>query len=99
MERERLVASHWETSRAGPARRVYRLTPGGRQSLHEAAAGLSETRNVVSAYLERYEVLQEGSAIDATASAGRPSEPRRRPARDVLLPEDGFPSEANPLDA
>ena len=36
LERRLLVTSHWETAGRGPARRVYRITDAGLQSLRAA---------------------------------------------------------------
>lgn len=40
LEKNGNVKSEWETGRAGPARRLYRLTPAGEQHLDEWAAVL-----------------------------------------------------------
>lgn len=55
MERDDLVDSEWETSSAGPARRVYTVTDEGMDWLHAWAGALREGRRLLSRFLERYE--------------------------------------------
>lgn len=57
MERRRLVASRWEASASGPARRTYRLTRSGERELKEWVARLGESQRIVAQYLRRYEAL------------------------------------------
>jgi poly-beta-hydroxybutyrate-responsive repressor len=59
MDREGLVTSSWEVSKVGPARRTYQLTDEGREWLHAWAGALRESRNIVSAFLRRYETAVE----------------------------------------
>lgn len=92
MEREELVASHWETSATGPARRVYRLTGAGRRALDESAASLADTQTVVAAYLVRHTSLAPGREASndgrtappgarSRAGSGRPDHASTRPAK------------------
>ena len=55
MEDDGLVASHWEHSSAGPARRTYGLTAEGVEWLHAWAGALRESHRYLSAYLARYD--------------------------------------------
>lgn len=55
MEQEGLVASTWERSDLGPARRTYELTGEGREWLHAWAGTLRESRRIVDSFLARYE--------------------------------------------
>ena len=55
LESEGLVHSAWEPSDAGPDRRIYELTRAGMEELHDAAKALSEAREVLGAFLGRYE--------------------------------------------
>ncbi len=55
MEGDKLVASTWEHSASGPARRTYRLTDEGREWLHVWAGALRETHRYLSSYLDRYD--------------------------------------------
>ncbi len=65
MEQDGLVASHWEHSTAGPARRSYRLTEEGVEWLHAWAGALREGRRYLSAYLSRYDSIAEPVAVEA----------------------------------
>lgn len=51
-----LVRPNWETPAAGPARRVYELTPAGRRTLEACAASLQQRSQVLEEYLGRYGV-------------------------------------------
>ena len=55
MEDDGLVASNWEHSSAGPARRTYHLTDEGVDWLHAWAGALRESHRYLSAYLGRYD--------------------------------------------
>jgi poly-beta-hydroxybutyrate-responsive repressor len=55
MEGDGLVASTWEHSSSGPARRTYRLTIEGGEWLHVWAGALRETHRYLSSYLHRYD--------------------------------------------
>ena len=57
MEDDGLVASSWEHSSAGPARRTYRLTDEGVEWLHAWAGALRESHRYLSAYLARYDTI------------------------------------------
>jgi DNA-binding PadR family transcriptional regulator len=59
MEQDGLVASKWEHSSAGPARRSYCLTDEGVEWLHAWAGALREGRRYLSAYLSRYDSIAE----------------------------------------
>jgi poly-beta-hydroxybutyrate-responsive repressor len=55
LEEDGLVCSNWDTSGAGPARRVYELTEDGFTSLDSWVANLRETRLKLDAFLADYE--------------------------------------------
>ena len=57
MEQEGLVTSEWELSTRGPARRVYELTPEGRELLGAWVFALERNREVLEQFLERYRRL------------------------------------------
>lgn len=57
MEQDGLVASDWEESESGPARRSYRLTDDGLDWLHASAGSLREVVRHLHGYLERYQAL------------------------------------------
>jgi PadR family transcriptional regulator, regulatory protein PadR len=54
LEKEHLVQSAWEASENGPDRRTYQLTRQGMERLHETAAALEATRDVLGVFLSRY---------------------------------------------
>jgi PadR family transcriptional regulator, regulatory protein PadR len=55
LEEEGVVDSRWDESFPGPAKRVYRLTDSGRELLARWAAALGEAREVITAFIDRYE--------------------------------------------
>lgn len=57
MESEHLVTSSWEGSRAGPDRRMYRLTPAGIEWLRQAAPAVADTRRCIGGFLSRFDRL------------------------------------------
>ena len=59
LEEEGVVASEWDESLAGPAKRVYRLTPSGTALLDSWAAALAEVRGLVTAFLDRHDRGEE----------------------------------------
>ena len=65
MESEGLVASSWEHSASGPARRTYRLTGEGREWLHAWAGALRETHRYLSSYLDRYDGIVRSRVAQA----------------------------------
>jgi PadR family transcriptional regulator PadR len=74
LEREGLVRSAWQTSEAGPDRRIYELTRAGGEHLHRSARGLAATRALLDAFLGRYEEFvalraKPGSAAGRVAGA------------------------------
>lgn len=59
MEQEGSVRSSWDTSGAGPARRVYEITPEGLDLLAGWAVVLQRTRAWLDDFLEDYETLSQ----------------------------------------
>ncbi|MHB2023164.1 MAG: PadR family transcriptional regulator [Mycobacteriales bacterium] len=57
MEAEALVASSWEPSTEGPARRVYTITAAGRQWLDSWADSVRDLRVALDAILDRLDEL------------------------------------------
>ena len=53
LESSGLVRSSWETSGAGPDRRMYELTPAGEERLRDAAAELRAMHDIVDTFLGR----------------------------------------------
>lgn len=54
MEADGLVASEWDPSPNGPARRIYRVTPPGAEWMAAAADTLREVDRLMAAWLTRY---------------------------------------------
>lgn len=67
MERDGLIASHWEQSATGPDRRLYRLTPAGVSDLHDWGRILGSGHQLLGHYLDRYEDLIGHRAADGAA--------------------------------
>jgi PadR family transcriptional regulator, regulatory protein PadR len=57
MDQERLVNSAWKLSEHGPARRVYSLTPEGRDVLEEWVLVVKQSRATLDLALERHQRL------------------------------------------
>ena len=55
MEQDGLVTSHWDTSVAGPAKRVYEITADGEELLHAWAHGIERIKDALSNFLEAYQ--------------------------------------------
>jgi len=58
MEENNLVKSEWDTSGAGPAKRIYHLTKDGRDHLTCWLDALKERRDSLNAFIERIEQLK-----------------------------------------
>jgi len=59
LEEKGLVVSHWDTSNAGPARRLYRLTQEGDVGLTRWVEELRETDRVLHCFLDTYDAHME----------------------------------------
>ncbi len=55
LEEDGLVTSQWDADEPGPAKRMYELTPAGRELLRAWAKALKQTQVVVDAFLKRFE--------------------------------------------
>ena len=55
LEEDGLVRSKWDADEPGPAKRMYELTPAGRELLRAWAKALKQTQVVVDAFLKRFE--------------------------------------------
>lgn len=73
MEDDGLVTSWWEHSVAGPARRTYALTHEGVEWLHAWAGALRESHRYLSAYLGRYDRINEPVTMDSVISSSSTS--------------------------
>lgn len=54
MEKEGMVSSAWDTSNAGPARRMYTLTDAGEEYLEVWARSLQRYQDMTNAWLRMY---------------------------------------------
>jgi poly-beta-hydroxybutyrate-responsive repressor len=63
MEREELARSTWRSSAAGPARRIYQLTPDGHAALDAVTRELRDTRRTLDAFLDRYSRHRAGRSV------------------------------------
>jgi PadR family transcriptional regulator PadR len=54
LESESLVSSHWQTRRSGPPRRIYELTPTGRDMLSDSLLRLVSLQGVLADFLNRH---------------------------------------------
>ena len=61
LEEEGCTTSHWETSDAGPARRIYRLTERGETYLAARAEDLERQKRRIDRFLEQYRKTKRGS--------------------------------------
>jgi len=55
MEKEGWVKSKWNTKGAGPAKRIYRITPQGEEILHGWAITLRKRRESLEQFLKLYQ--------------------------------------------
>jgi len=55
MEKEGWVKSKWNTKGAGPAKRIYRITPRGEEILHGWAITLRKRRESLEQFLKLYQ--------------------------------------------
>lgn len=54
MEEEGYISSEWDTSKGGPAKRLYQLTPDGEEALHVWAGHINHNIRRLSKFIERY---------------------------------------------
>ena len=59
LEEEGIVASDWDESLPGPAKRVYRLTDSGLALLGQWALALGEARDLITSFIARDEARGE----------------------------------------
>ncbi|HHY39389.1 MAG TPA: PadR family transcriptional regulator [Clostridia bacterium] len=61
MEEDGLVKSTWDTSGAGPAKRLYGLTPEGEDVLQSWAVVIRHDMKILGTFLEQYDRMTAGS--------------------------------------
>lgn len=76
LERDRLCASDWGASPAGPRRRTYHLTPSGEEALASSVDSLHASVRAMENYLERYVVARPNGLATAQVVDPRPSRQR-----------------------
>jgi PadR family transcriptional regulator, regulatory protein PadR len=54
LEEDGIVASEWDETLPGPAKRTYRLTDSGRELLARWVEALGDARDVITAFIDRY---------------------------------------------
>jgi PadR family transcriptional regulator, regulatory protein PadR len=55
LEEQGLVASEWDETLPGPAKRTYELTDAGRRLLDRWAEALRQAQDVIGGFIRRYE--------------------------------------------
>lgn len=76
LEKDGLVTSGWDTSKDGPARRLYALTDAGRLYLETCAASLRGYQMMLNQFFTLYQVPSPpAAATEPEAAPAEPSEP------------------------
>lgn len=57
LEESGLVTSSWAVGRTGPGRRVYELTPAGRESLDRSVTAVTTLQALLAEFVERHRRL------------------------------------------
>ncbi|MCL4402239.1 MAG: helix-turn-helix transcriptional regulator [Acidobacteria bacterium] len=70
------VRSEWETDNAGPARRVYTLTPGGERHLEEWATVLEHVSKSMARFVRETRKTRRGSGARKVKPVSGGSAPR-----------------------
>ena len=86
MESEGLVKSKWDTKGAGPAKRVYRITPQGEEILHGWAITLQKRKESLDQFLSFYQShyrkenrpKRPGTSITAARRNSRQNKPEEK---------------------
>jgi PadR family transcriptional regulator PadR len=69
IEREGLCKSEWETSKSGPARRVYSVTEAGEDYLEAWAEGCKRYQQVMDAFYRTYDASRQPHACSENGHA------------------------------
>jgi PadR family transcriptional regulator PadR len=86
MESEGLVKSKWDTRGAGPAKRIYRITPQGEEILHGWAITLQKRKESLDQFLSLYQrsyrkdykPKRPGTTITAARRNSRQNKPEEK---------------------
>jgi len=68
LEDDGLVRSAWESSTHGPDRRIYEITRGGAEHLHETAVSVRSGAEAMERFISRYEEFVTLPRVRAVAS-------------------------------
>ncbi len=60
LEEDGLVSSEWKTEGSGPAKRVYRITPDGKEMLSVWIDYMKSRAKILTDFIEMYHKNQEG---------------------------------------
>lgn len=58
LESENLIKSKWETDNAGPAKKIYSITPEGLEMLSSWIADIEKRKNIFENFLQRFKNLK-----------------------------------------
>ena len=75
-----LIASDWFVGQTGPGRRVYEITPSGRESLDRSVAGVVGLQRLLTEYEVRFQAIAGPMPLSATGA---------RPWHRVIASRDG----------
>ena len=54
LEAEKLIKSKWDTEKIGPAKKIYTITPEGKEMLSIWAVDISKRKKIFEAFIKRY---------------------------------------------
>ena len=66
-----LIASDWFVGQRGPGRRVYEITPAGRESLDRSVAGVLRLQRLIAEYEVRFRAVARPRPLAADARRRR----------------------------
>lgn len=61
LEEDGLVSSQWETAEAGPAKRIYQITPEGKDMLSLWIEYMDKHANNLKHFIDRYRMTEKGN--------------------------------------
>ncbi|MHB8281144.1 MAG: helix-turn-helix transcriptional regulator [Candidatus Humimicrobiaceae bacterium] len=54
LESEKLITPKWDTEKIGPAKKIYSITPEGREMLSKWAENILKRKKIFDVFIERY---------------------------------------------
>jgi PadR family transcriptional regulator PadR len=66
-----LVSSDWFVGQSGPGRRVYEITPSGREALDRSVAGVAGLQRLIAEFQSRVAALAPTSRLAASGARRR----------------------------